>query len=294
MKLKLSSLLLLVFASTVQAADRLPDTPTTPMGAIERSDIKRAATLLDQASDYFNKNGPEQSFVAFNQNKGPFVNHEFYVFVVGLDGVLYASGGASAVMVGTNVHDLHDAAGKPFINDMLEAAKTRDSGSVQYHWLNNYDHRVEIKTTEFRKIGSYLVCVGYYIPRATREEAKIMLDRAVVLLKKSGGSAAFAAFNNPKGGYVIKDEYVVAVGLNDGKYRANGDRPDLTGSDVRTLTDAAGKPFIQDMISLAKQKGHGTVDYVWRNPATNGVEMKHTLVQRVDKVLLGVGYYTDK
>ena len=56
MKLKLSSLLLLVFASTVQAADRLPDTPTTPMGAIERSDIKRAATLLDQASDYFNKN----------------------------------------------------------------------------------------------------------------------------------------------------------------------------------------------------------------------------------------------
>jgi cytochrome c len=31
---------------------------------------------------------------------------------------------------------------------------------------------------------------------------------------------------------------------------------------------------------------------VWRNPATNAVEQKHSLIQRVDKVLLGVGYYS--
>ena len=99
---------------------------------------------------------------------------------------------------------------------------------------------------------------------------------------------------SPKGGYIIKDEYVFAIGLNDGKYRANGDRPDLTGTNVRKLTDAAGKPFIKDMIELAKSQGHGTVDYVWRNPATNGIEKKHSLIQRVDKVLLGVGYYSNK
>ena len=28
------------------------------------------------------------------------------------------------------------------------------------------------------------------------------------------------------------------------------------------------------------------------SPATNAVEQKHTLIQRVDDVLLGVGYYT--
>jgi len=292
MKFKLSSLLLLVFASTAQAA--LPDTPTTPMGAIERSDVKRSDELLNQAVDYLQKNGPDKSFAAFNQRKGAFVNKEYYVFVVGLDGVMYASGGASATMVGTNVSELHDAAGKTFIHDMLENAKSVDSGTVQYHWLNNYDHRVEIKTTQFRKVDKYLVCVGYYIPRATREEAKVMLDRAVTLLKKSGGKTAFAAFNDPKGGYVVKDEYVLVIDLNDGKYRANGDRPDLTGTDVSELADAAGKPFIKDMIALAKQKGRGTVEYVWRNPATNGIEKKHSLIQRVDNVLLAVGYYGDK
>jgi cytochrome c len=87
---------------------------------------------------------------------------------------------------------------------------------------------------------------------------------------------------------------VFAINLNDGKYLASGASPNLTGVDVRNLTDAAGKALFKDMIALAKNKGSGTVDYVWRNPATNAVESKHTLIQRVDDVLLGVGYYTKK
>jgi cytochrome c len=62
--------------------------------------------------------------------------------------------------------------------------------------------------------------------------------------------------------------------------------------DVRGMKDAAGNPLFEDMISIAKTKGNGTVEYVWRNPATNAVESKHTLIQRVGDVLLGVGYYT--
>ena len=64
------------------------------------------------------------------------------------------------------------------------------------------------------------------------------------------------------------------------------------GVDVRNVNDAAGKPLFKEMIELARKQGSGTVDYVWRNPATNAVEQKHTLIQRVDDVLLGVGYYT--
>ena len=63
-------------------------------------------------------------------------------------------------------------------------------------------------------------------------------------------------------------------------------------ADQTASTDAAGKPVFQEMIALAKSKGSGTVDYVWRNPATNAVEQKHTCIQRVGDVVLGVGYYT--
>lgn len=119
-----------------------------------------------------------------------------------------------------------------------------------------------------------------------------MLAKAVAFLKKSGGKTAFKAFNDPQGAYVVNDEYVFAIGLDDGKYRASGASPNLTGIDVRGLNDAAGKPLFKEMIALAKQKGGGTVDYVWRNPATNAIEQKHSLIQRVGNVLLGVGYYT--
>lgn len=280
-------------APVVNAADNMPTTaPAKPMGAIERSDAKRATALLDRAVDYLQKNGPEKSFGAFNDRKGTFVSDEYYVFTVGLDGILYASGGASSGLVGLNVLDLHDAAGKPFIRDILEAAKTSESGAVEYRWLNHIDNHVENKVSQFHKVGNYIVCVGYYIPRASVEQAKTMLNKAVALLKKSGGKTAFKAFNDPQGGFVINDEYVFAIGLNDGKYRATGASPNLVGVDVRELSDAAGTPLFKQMIALAKQKGSGTVDYVWRNPATNAVEQKHSLIQRVGDVLLGVGYYT--
>jgi len=283
----------LTVAPAVNAADNIQtDIPATHSGAIERSDAKRATALLDSAVDYVQKNGPKKSFSAFNDRKGAFVSNEYYVFMVGLDGLLYASGGEPNWQIGLNVRDLHDAAGKPFIHDMLELAKTNQSGVVEYHWLNRADNRIETKTSQFRKVGNYIVCVGYYIPRASAEEAKVMLDNAVALLKKSGSKAAFKAFNDPQGGYVIHDEYVFAIGLDDGKYRASGASPKLTGVDVRELHDAAGKPLFKEMIALAKQKGGGTVDYVWRNPATNAVEQKHSLIQRVGDVLLGVGYYT--
>ena len=299
MKLNRIGLLILTLTSAlsvapvVSAADNMPMAASPkPMGAIERSDAKRATALLDHAVDYLQKNGPEKSFGAFNYRKGTFVRNEYYVFTVGLDGILYASGGASSGLVGLNVLDLHDAAGKPFIRDILGAAKTRDSGAVEYRWLNRVDNHVENKVSQFRKVGNYIVCVGYYIPRASVEEARVMLNKAVALLKKSGGKTAFKAFNDPQGGFAINDEYVFVIGLDDGKYRASGASPNLVGVDVRELSDAAGTPLFKQMIALAKQKGSGTVNYVWRNPATNAVEQKHSLIQRVGDVLLGVGYYT--
>ena len=302
MKIKQIAVILMALGSaltvTVRAADApaAPTNPATataaPLGAIERSDARQATALLERAVDYLQANGPEKSLAAFNDRKGTFVSGQYYVFAIGLDGTLHASGGPSSGLVGLNVRDLRDAAGKPFIGDMLEQAKTRQSGSIEYQWINPADNHLETKTDQFRKVGDYIVCVGYYIPRASSEEAQAMLNKAVALLKKSGKKTAFKTFNDPHSAYVVNDEYVFAINLHDGKYQASGASPNLTGVDVRNLTDAAGKPLFKDMIALAKIKGSGTVDYVWRNPATNAVESKHTLIQRVGDVLLGVGYYT--
>lgn len=270
-----------------------PAAPATAVGSLERAQAKQAKALLDNAALYLQANGPEQALAAFNDRDGAFAKGQYYIFVLGTDGTMRASAGTSASLVGLNVRELKDASGKPFINDILEAAKRDDSGAVAYHWLNPTDNKVENKLSQFRKVGENILCVGYYIPRATAEQARALLSRAVAHLQEAG-DAAYRDFNNRNGAFVIDDEYVFAIGLEDGKYRASGGSPNLVGVDVRAVNDAAGKPLFREMIELARKDGTGTVEYVWRNPVTNAVEHKRTLIQRVDDVLLGVGYYTPR
>lgn len=265
---------------------------TASRGAIERSQARRATELLDRAVIYLAKNGAEKSFAAFNDPKGSFVNGAYYVYVVGLDGFMYANGGSPLGLAGKSSLDLRDAAGKPLIQDLLAQAKNSPTGVIEYRWLNRVSNRIENKVSEYHVVGDYILCVGYYTPRASREEAQDLLDKAVAFLKKSGGVAAFNAFNDPQGGFTHNDQYVFVIGLDDGKYRATGASPQLTGMDVRGLRDAAGKALVEEMIALAQQKGQGSVDYVCGNPATNAVETKHSLIQRVENLVLGVGYYT--
>src|SRR4051812_15335604 len=123
----------LIAAPLVRASD---DAAGSPRGAIERAESKRASALLDKAVAYLQEEGPEKAFLAFSDTKGPFVNGPYYVFVVGQDGFMHANGGSHAELLGKNAIDLRDAAGKPFIRDLLDQAKTSANGAIEYRWLN--------------------------------------------------------------------------------------------------------------------------------------------------------------
>jgi cytochrome c len=261
------------------------------VGSLERTQASRAVELRDAAVAFLKHNGPQKAFEAFNDPKGSFIYAPYYVFVVGTDGTMVANGGTQLPLPGKSALDMRDAAGKPLIRDLLALAAQTPSGSITYRLLNEHNN-VELKAGLYSKVDTYILSIGYYTPRATQADALSLLDRAVAYVKNAGPDTAFAAFNNPQGGFTYDDQYVFVIGIEDGRYRASGASPQLNGMDVRGLKDAAGYSLFEDMISLAKTKGNGTIEYVWRNPATNAVETKHSLIQRVGDVLLGVGYYT--
>ncbi len=89
------------------------------------------------------------------------------------------------------------------------------------------------------------------------------------------------------------DLYVFAVNLQSGKFEAHGMNPKWAGTDATDLHDVEGKPLMKEMLDLAKTKGEGTVDYVWRNPVTNAVEKKRTFIRRENGSLIGVGFYAE-
>jgi len=295
MKLRFSGLMAwLIAACAALAAPAFAIDPTNPqhLGSEDRSKISRAAELRDAAVAYLRHNGPKAAFAAFNDPKGSFIYGAYYVFVVDMQGYMHANGGDQVGQVGISNLGLRDAAGKPLILDLITQARLEPRGSIDYRWRNPQDNNVELKTSLYDRVDDYILCIGYYTPRATRVEAQALLDRAVDYVNTAGPEKAFAAFNNPQGGFMHDDQYVFVIGLEDGRYRASGASPHLNGMDVRGMRDAAGNSLFEEMISIAKKDGSGTVDYVWRNPATNAVESKHSLIKRVGDVLLGVGYYT--
>lgn len=252
------------------------------------SEADRARNLLDKAVAYY-QSEKDMALGAFSR-QGKFTDGDLYVYVLGTDGVMLASGGSSSVLIGRHVSGMEDYEGQLFFKEMLAMANSVGNGTVEYHWLNRSANKVEHKITYFQKVEERVIAVGYYIPRATDEEAKTLLKNAASAVRNNP-ERAFAAFNDLNGGYVQDDLYVFVIALEDAHFRAHGVSPRLVGSDGMSLLDTDGRPVIQEMISVAKTKSRGAIDYAWLNPVTGVIEKKHTFFRRIDGFLVAVGFY---
>lgn len=266
---------------------------STLASAAEHATPREARALFDQAVKYLQANGPEKAWAAFNNKKGPFVKKDLYVYVIDLQGTYVANGAAPDCLVGLKVLDSVDAAGNPLFRQMIAVTDKQQEARIRYVWLNRQSNHVEPKFAWLHREGEHILGVGYYAPRSTADDAKKLLDAASAQVKKQGMAKALASFNDPRGPFVRDDLYVFAINLASGKFEAHGMNPKWTGTNASDLHDVEGHPLVKDMLELAKSKGEGTVDYVWRNPVTNAVEKKRTFIRRENGSLLGVGFYSE-
>ena len=117
-----------------------------------------AKAMAIKATEYLKEVGPEKALAAFNAVEGPWHDRDLYVIVLDGQGVAVAQG-ASAGLIGKNVLDLKDPDGKPFIRELR---MIKDTGWVQYRWLNPLTHQVEPKGMFGDRVGDYVVGVGAY------------------------------------------------------------------------------------------------------------------------------------
>ena len=261
--------------------------------AAERSTPREARTMFDQAVRYMEENGPERAFAAFNDRQGNFVRKDLYVFAIDDKGVYHASGAAPETLVGLKVLDTTDAAGNPLFREMIDATRVNQEATVRYVWLNRATNKVEPKVSYVRKVGQYVVGVGYSAPRATADDARAMLERAVESARAEGAAKAAVRFNDRRGEFVKDDLYVFMVNMETGRFEAMGMNPALSDTDAVGLRDAAGNALVAEMIAKLQKADEASVDYVWRNPVTNAVEKKRSYVRKVGNLLVGVGHYLE-
>ncbi|NMZ02183.1 MULTISPECIES: cache domain-containing protein [Pseudomonas] len=275
--LRATWLLLLLCASQAHAA------------TAQEQDAQAAKALLEKALAYYHDNG-DKAFAAFSR-QGEFVDKDRYVFVVDTKGVLLASGGPSSALIG---RDVSEVLGPDLRQSFKEALKIPEGNGIQqaeYRWQNWNDGKVERKRVFYQRIGQRILAVGYYLPRATPEQAKALRDKAVKDLEKNE-AGTLKAINALQGGFLQDDLYVFVVDLDTGRYVAHGTNLRLINTDFAKVKDPDGKPVGEPILALMKEQGQGEYEYRWKNPVTGKVEDKHAYLRKSGHFLVAVGYYS--
>jgi len=129
----------------------------------------------------------------------------------------------------------------------------------------------------------------------TAQEARAMLDKAVAAVK-ADKTKALDMFNKGEGGFLDRDLYVFCNNTSDSKIVAigNPNAKQLLGTDARTLKDANGKAYGQEIFA-AEQKPEGQITeisgYLFARPTDPKPVPKNSFVTRVGDLGCGVGYY---
>lgn len=121
-----------------------------------------AVALVKKAAAYLNEHGRDKAAVAFSDPKGEFVDRDLYVYTADITTGIAWAHGANAKIIGKNVLELKDADGKYFVKDLLEVAKAKGHGWVDYKWPNPVLKSIEAKSTYVEKVGNNVIACGVY------------------------------------------------------------------------------------------------------------------------------------
>ena len=123
----------------------------------------------------------------------------------------------------------------------------------------------------------------------TKEEAKAMLERAVVAMKEDKAKA-IEMFNKGEGGFKDRDLYVFCANTSDGILTAH---PYLKGEHLQDIKGKKGYPLGQEIMQNATDGTIKELTYWWPRPGSDKPLEKNTFYTRVGDQDCGVGYYKE-
>ena len=118
-----------------------------------------AEAVVKKAIAFIKANGREKAIAEINAgklNKGA-----VYPVINDVNGMCLAHG-TNIKLTGKNLIGLKDADGVPFVQKMVEVAKTKCHGWVDYKFTNPTTHKIEPKTAYVEKYEDLVVNAGIY------------------------------------------------------------------------------------------------------------------------------------
>lgn len=130
--------------------------------AADKGSPDEAMAMVKKAVSLIKSEGKEKAFAAFSDPANTtFHDRDMYIYVYDMNGVAVAHGN-NPKMVGKRLIDLKDNEGKPMIKEMVDLAKTKGKGWVDFKWPNPVTKSVESKSGYIEKVDDVLVGSGIY------------------------------------------------------------------------------------------------------------------------------------
>lgn len=130
--------------------------------AADRGSADEAKALAVKAASLFEANGGK-GVDAFNAAKSSFVDRDLYITVIDHQGIVRASSGPSAALIGKNTMDAEDPDGVKFVQEFWKLAETDKQGWLTYKYIDPLTKKIAQKKTFVYRVGDYIITCGSYV-----------------------------------------------------------------------------------------------------------------------------------
>lgn len=150
---------------------------------------------------------------------------------------------------------------------------------------------VRVSRVFFALITMLSVTLVWAMGTGTPDEAKAMLEKAVVELQKDP-AAALEMFTKGEGGFKDRDLYVFCADVTTGITTAHGAKADRVGKvNMKESKDADGKEYGKEFFAVAMEGELKEVAYKFPRPGEKEPSEKSAFITKVGDQICGVGYY---
>ncbi len=129
--------------------------------ATEFGTAKEAEALVGKAIAHIKAAGKDKAYATFMDKKGGFIDRDLFVSVIDMKGNILVHG-TSPSIVGKNLLEMKDPAGKLFIKERVDMAKTQSKFWQDYTFFDPLTKKPLPKHSYCEKLNDTLVCTGTF------------------------------------------------------------------------------------------------------------------------------------
>jgi signal transduction histidine kinase len=252
--------------------------------AYDYSDTREVVDLVQVAAKML----ATQGMAAFNEFDKPgsrWRHDTTYVYVFTADGDCLFNSGQPG-LVGKNLATYRDVGGRPVVQDLMNIAASPDphadgwifflfqEGNVLTPvWKIAYNAKTILPDGRIVVVGS-----GRSSLKMERSFVINRVEEAAKLLEVTDRDAAFKVIADPASHFNFLGSYVFVLDLQ-GHTLVDPSFPTMPGRDLSGMTDAIGRPYVQELLSKLAVGDTASTMFFWRaNP--NDVPQRKAIYAR--------------